>query len=339
MTHDQAFLQAICETPEDDTPRLIYADWLEEHGDGARAEFIRVQVELARPDLGAERHRLLEKRQDELLDLHGAAWVAALALLEGVVWDEFRGGFVERVKVEDVEVFLRRAPAIFTAAPVREVFFEPPPRPPIPLCDLQKLAASPYLARLTTLILCNGQIGDVGLEALVDSPHLGGLTKLFLSGNQITDFGLGHALALWIVLPRLTELDLRDNLITDEGIAALDIASPLSRLETLWLVNNQIGDHGVWRLAMDFRLSSLRHLYLNHNQIGDSGVMILAGSLLLPALRELDLRDNHITFAGARALLASPFLQGLTELLLTGNPIDRRTAAALRQRFGKRVRV
>ena len=29
MTHD-AFLQAILEAPEDDTPRLIYADWLME---------------------------------------------------------------------------------------------------------------------------------------------------------------------------------------------------------------------------------------------------------------------------------------------------------------------
>jgi uncharacterized protein (TIGR02996 family) len=31
MTHD-AFLRAIEESPGDDTPRLIYADWLEEHG-------------------------------------------------------------------------------------------------------------------------------------------------------------------------------------------------------------------------------------------------------------------------------------------------------------------
>ena len=42
------FLEAICATPQDDTPRLVYADWLDEHGDPARAEFIRVQVELAR---------------------------------------------------------------------------------------------------------------------------------------------------------------------------------------------------------------------------------------------------------------------------------------------------
>src|SRR5687767_12335037 len=42
-----AFLRAICDRPDDDLPRLIYADWLEEHGQVERAEFIRVQVELA----------------------------------------------------------------------------------------------------------------------------------------------------------------------------------------------------------------------------------------------------------------------------------------------------
>ena len=40
-------LQAILDNPEDDAVRLIYADWLEENGQDERAEFIRVQIELA----------------------------------------------------------------------------------------------------------------------------------------------------------------------------------------------------------------------------------------------------------------------------------------------------
>lgn len=46
----EPFLAAICATPEDDGPRLIYSDWLEERGDAERAEFIRVQCKLARLD-------------------------------------------------------------------------------------------------------------------------------------------------------------------------------------------------------------------------------------------------------------------------------------------------
>jgi uncharacterized protein (TIGR02996 family) len=40
MTQDEAFLQAIFEDPSDDTPWLVYADWLEERGD-PRAELYR----------------------------------------------------------------------------------------------------------------------------------------------------------------------------------------------------------------------------------------------------------------------------------------------------------
>lgn len=39
-------LADILANPEDDTPRLIYADWLEDHDQAERAEFIRVQIAL-----------------------------------------------------------------------------------------------------------------------------------------------------------------------------------------------------------------------------------------------------------------------------------------------------
>jgi uncharacterized protein (TIGR02996 family) len=44
---EEAFLQAMGDNPEDDTTRLVYADWLEENGQAERAELIRVQCALA----------------------------------------------------------------------------------------------------------------------------------------------------------------------------------------------------------------------------------------------------------------------------------------------------
>lgn len=45
MTDEQLALEAaVVAAPDDDLPRLVYADWLDEHGDGERAEFIRLQV-------------------------------------------------------------------------------------------------------------------------------------------------------------------------------------------------------------------------------------------------------------------------------------------------------
>ena len=47
-TADASFLRAIIAEPDDDALRLIFADWLEEHGgQPERAEFIRLGIELA----------------------------------------------------------------------------------------------------------------------------------------------------------------------------------------------------------------------------------------------------------------------------------------------------
>jgi len=48
VSDGDALLKAILANRDDDTPRLVYADWLTENGQEARAEFIRVQVELMR---------------------------------------------------------------------------------------------------------------------------------------------------------------------------------------------------------------------------------------------------------------------------------------------------
>lgn len=41
----RAFLVSVIAAPDDDAPRLALADWMEEQGDAAKAEFIRVQIE------------------------------------------------------------------------------------------------------------------------------------------------------------------------------------------------------------------------------------------------------------------------------------------------------
>src|SRR5262249_56850238 len=65
MTDGEDLLRAIVATPEDDAPRLVYADWLDEHGVPDWAEFIRVQVELAAtPGTG---WRVMELTQRELV--------------------------------------------------------------------------------------------------------------------------------------------------------------------------------------------------------------------------------------------------------------------------------
>src|SRR5690242_12658735 len=83
MSDEKALLSAIWAHPHEDTPRLVYADWLQEHGQPERAEFIRVQIELAR--LGewdeSPRKTELEKREEVLWKKHAKAWKAGLPKL------------------------------------------------------------------------------------------------------------------------------------------------------------------------------------------------------------------------------------------------------------------
>jgi uncharacterized protein (TIGR02996 family) len=48
MSEEDALLAAIYANHDDDTPRLVYADWLDEHGQHERAELIRLPFELGR---------------------------------------------------------------------------------------------------------------------------------------------------------------------------------------------------------------------------------------------------------------------------------------------------
>jgi len=51
VTDGEALIRDICTRPADDLPRLVYADWLDERGEGERAAYIREAVN-NRPDLG-----------------------------------------------------------------------------------------------------------------------------------------------------------------------------------------------------------------------------------------------------------------------------------------------
>lgn len=94
-TTGEALMQAILDTPDNDGPRLVYADWLEEHGEPERAQFIRVQCELARLENDAPSRQSLVKRQEDLENAYWTFWTRGLGI--EFLHSEFRRGFLEVV--------------------------------------------------------------------------------------------------------------------------------------------------------------------------------------------------------------------------------------------------
>src|SRR3954467_769625 len=97
-TPGEILLRAVFAHPEDDAPRLAYADWLDESGgEPERAALIRVQCELARlaaHDLRADDFR---RREVKLLCGRKLKWRAGLPRFRGVVFGDFSRGFVDSV--------------------------------------------------------------------------------------------------------------------------------------------------------------------------------------------------------------------------------------------------
>jgi uncharacterized protein (TIGR02996 family) len=94
MSDETALLRAIGLHPEEDTPRLVYADWLEEHGSGARAEFIRLSCELARMEDEDTPGRAL---RDFLLDKD-----------EHIVRGDWRRSHIDKIDWSEIEPWFTR---------------------------------------------------------------------------------------------------------------------------------------------------------------------------------------------------------------------------------------
>lgn len=327
------FLRLILADPDADGPRLVYADWLDQQGQSAQAEFIRVQCAAAALPADDPRQEKLRGRADVLLEQHRIAWGEPLAGLANR-WD-WRRGFPEFVRL-DARSFLDRGDAMFAAVPVRHVELLNV------LPHLGRLEESPLLTRLAGLTVANQFGGDAMVKALARSPHLGGLSEIHLVRVGLTVAGVRTLLAA-PGFERMKTLDLRDNHLGPDGAAAifastrfenlgaLDLSRTgctngsltelpaVGRLSTLNMADNDLGNVGVAHLARWPGLAGLRTLDLSRSGVGDDGANALAESPYLTGLRRLALNGNRITEPGKRRLLEAPQFHTIPALELREN--------------------
>jgi len=253
MHIEDAFWESIRQTPDDDAPRLIYADWLDDNGDAvdqARAAFIRAQCGLERLTEDDPARPGLEAEAKGILKAHEKKWTAALRKAKLVSAWTFRRGFVDAVTMKAPR-FAVDGEKVFKLVPLlRAVRF------PEASNEVRQLAASPFLARLTEVDLhemcaCGHCPIQAELRVLFASPHVANLTRLTLSGDRI-DLETVRALAGSPHLAGLTYLDLRDNAITTAGARALAGAASLANLRRLLVGGNKVGPVGARLLRARF---------------------------------------------------------------------------------------
>jgi uncharacterized protein (TIGR02996 family) len=216
MPDDQGFLQAIRADFDDDAVRLVYADWLEEHGD-PRAEFIRVGCALARLPAEDPHRRALWEREGQLIVQYKERWFPGRQRYHS--W-ECRRGFLDEV-CTDAAPFLEQVETVFRSHPLRLLYLTVSPG------DVAALGACPQLALVESLRIKGKALGSAGVRELVRSPYLGRLSALDLSDNGVGPAG-ARALAESPALAGVVSLDLAHNRIGREGQQAL-LSSPYLR--------------------------------------------------------------------------------------------------------------
>jgi uncharacterized protein (TIGR02996 family) len=325
----RGLLAAARDDPEDDGPRLVLADWLEEHGD-PRGEFVRLQVRLQRLVAYDPTRPDLKCREAELLDRHRDDW---LGPLRGMDYDpRFDGGllflFIGASALAGLPVEVLASEAFAWVAGVGLCLEEET------LTAVAEAFRAPALTGVSELSLLGEEVDDDQLGLLAASPRLGALRRLELGDNVFGAASL-RALAWSERVPRLRALLLPRNDLRVEGVRALVSGLLLGRLEELSLEECYLGDDGIAALAQFRAPTRLRELNLARNIIGAAGAAALVRSELLTGCRRLDLSHNVLGDEGAQILLDSPRLSHHLALWVGENGIGDEMLRRLEARFAR----
>jgi len=246
LSQHEAFLRAIFDAPDDDTPRLVYADFLQENGEEARAELIRVQCELvAEPwtvadarmaELHAAESRLINK----LFPNAGGAFDRPPSHVRGFVGSSLAA--LEGDDLHDVvalrQRIVRETPHWFGATSlwVRS-------HPQLDSERIDALFAPNAFSRVTKLEL-------YGIQHSEEAPEGDEISSVYVTHPTIGVPGV-VALAQHRGMRRITELDLRHNDLDNDAARALVKSPYLDNLKRLQLLEGNRLRGKVWQQVIE----------------------------------------------------------------------------------------
>lgn len=362
MTDREALLAAVRESPNDDLPRLVYADWLDENGGSERAAFIRAQVEAVRAEPFSPAARDAEDRAAKLLtERNRETWTWDL---RGLLLDaEFERGFVHHATV-DAAQFPENAKELFALEAIRSLrIHRPPPsrsefevllRPAFDVAelsgiesldlqgielvhaDLMDLAESEPLANLTQLSLRGNPIPPNWLEEMFEGGYWSELRRLSLA--DIPHLGPTLARCLPVVSDehRFTELDLSGIAFRSNELKRVLGSDCVSQLEQLHLRWNGGPDRpgSLTHLELSYVIpwEQLRVLDLEGQGVGPEGVREIVRNSHAAELRWLGLARNYVGTDGVTLLCNDPDIH-LFHLDVRSNGLGAKEIAMLKARF------
>ena len=324
MSDRDALLAAVCAQPDDDTVRLVLADYLEENGEAGRAAFIRAQVELARTPPWEPFAVRCRWREPEVVT--GKEFLKSLPRVDGVnlAWssEPFHRGFGWSLGVRHASLWAELAEPVFACEPVGRVHFWSGT-----LDDWRRVAASGSVSQFRELVFNLGP--NEPLLALRDREAAGGVTDVhFLRAS-----GAGMPEVLEDLLPSALGRGIRGLHFRTgyeslrELVGSLNSAQHLQRLS---FSNMGITPDRLRQLLEGPPAATLEELHFRDEPLGGAGLAAL-GELAPAGLRDLTLSAVGVRPDGLEPLLRSERLVGLRRLNLGRNALAPRSTKLLSQ--------
>jgi len=359
MPTDDDFLAAVIADPDSDVPRLIYADWLEENGDDARAEFIRIQCALDSVPEDERNWHPLAERNAVLLGQNYDEWVrpldgvlfpggesewwqpirsalvsAAGFLRFGGSWQirdtierileqrwRFRRGFAEKLHIK-TSILIPVAAELVRVTPLRSLVAQLDE-----LIGLAELANVEPLCVFRSLAVFGNGEEPSNLDSLLVSPNLNSIRRLGFQ-NFAFDQGDFERLAQSTMFSRLERLTLVGSSAGNgDRLSGLLQALPSAKLDRLALGamwTDLDARHIIGRIPS---LPHLTQLDLPNNPLGDISLEALLERL--PKLTHLNLGGTGLSDVVLRSIMNSPRLRQLHWLDLSGATISDQCAIDL----------
>jgi uncharacterized protein (TIGR02996 family) len=294
-------MRTILQQPDDDSLRLILADWLEEHGDPDRAEYIRLQVRRAGLDeLDPEGWRL-DYRAVQLSELHHERWLAECPNFEDIkVGGRRERGLPNLASVKKPSALPEHEEALFAALPIDSL---------IVYTDVER--------------------GQEGMgEAFLRCRHLHRIRRLDLDG--MTSARRLALPALSERMPELREFDMSEGAHEDELPEVLGQCRGWPKFEKLRMYRGLFSERGWRALAASPIFGRLRDLNISRCSLRPEGLRILLAAPRQPPLRSLNLNENDLSEGSLIAFLERDW-PDLEDLDLSFNDIFDQGIRALAQ--------
>jgi uncharacterized protein (TIGR02996 family) len=298
----RSLLQGCKDAPDDDTPRLVLADWLEEHGEADRAEFVRLSVRLAAGEIPLGDEAVSLARLHELYARNADKWLGGLRDWTGRL--VFKRGLIEaRCDVTQLRQLDAATPPdvvpwletlVFNYAQQKRI------------ADLLETSA---LSRFSGLELTTVRVTPPWLKRVANDPLVASLRRLRVGVNRTgSGVPIGKTLARGSKLAGLRALDASEGL-PDGALAAL--------AEAPWLAG----------------LSS----FISAGWFGKA-VTTLARSQHVPRPARIDWQNVDLSKGRLQQVIDSPLTEQLVDLRLSNAGIRKEEAAAFASGLWPRLR-